>query len=182
MKKTPNNDRYWYMLLSFLLTIVIILVCVLIYYIRNTPHSVVEKTIPVKEVVYIDRNSDHIHKGTREAQKATIYPNELPRYNSQEYQQIGILTANETEYEPIILPLFAKKLHNNRDRWQYYTATDKNNMMRLPITHQNMDCEDSIGCKEIYDGDTIYVEIYKGRIFTATIYKTQAPQYFADSY
>lgn len=121
---------------------------------------------------------------TREAPKEDIpvYPKRLPQYQNADYQQIGILTANETDKEPIVLPLFAKKVRNNRERWQYYTATDKNNMMRLPITHQNMKCDEDIGCKEIYDGDKLSIEIYQGRIFTATIYKTEAPQYFADVY
>ena len=111
-----------------------------------------------------------------------VYPKKLPQYQNTEYQQIGILTANESDKEPIVLPLFAKKVRNNRERWQYYTATDKNNMMRLPITHQNMKCDEDIGCKEIYDGDKLSIEIYQGRVFTATIYKTEAPQYFADVY
>lgn len=111
-----------------------------------------------------------------------VYPKKLPQYQNTEYQQIGILTANESDKEPIVLPLFAKKVRNNKERWQYYTATDKNNMMRLPITHQNMKCDEDIGCREIYDGDKLSVEIYQGRLFTATIYKTEAPQYFADVY
>lgn len=111
-----------------------------------------------------------------------VYPKKLPQYQNTEYQQIGILTANESDKEPIVLPLFAKKVRNNKERWQYYTATDKNNMMRLPITHQNMKCDEDIGCREIYDGDKLSVEIYQGRVFTATIYKTEAPQYFADVY
>ena len=111
-----------------------------------------------------------------------IYPKKLPQYDNNEYQQIGILTANETDKEPIVLPLFAKRLQHNRDRWQYYTATDKNNMMRLPIVHSNMKCDEDIGCKEIYDGDKLSIAIYQGRIFTATIYKQDAPKYFADTY
>ena len=55
-------------------------------------------------------------------------------------------------------------------------------MMRLPIKIDNMSCEDTIGCREIYDNDKITLEIYKGRIFTATIYKKDVPQYFADNY
>ena len=172
-QKSNGNSSGWYILLSVLILILIILVCVLIF----VSLSKKQKTIQ-KEVVYIERELP-----TLPSQKRTlVYPDELPRYNHEDYQQIGILTTNETDKEPIVLPLFAKKLRNNRDRWQYYTATDKNNMMRLPIQHQNMDCEDTIGCKEIFDGDTVNVEIYKGRVFTATIYKTQSPQYFADKY
>jgi hypothetical protein len=111
-----------------------------------------------------------------------IYPKELPKYdNNREYQQVGILTYNDAS-EPIILPLFSKIANNHRDRWNYYTTTDKNTMLRLPISHENMKCDDDLGCKEIYDGNTIYIEMYKGKTFTATIYKKQSPSYFADRY
>jgi len=111
-----------------------------------------------------------------------IYPKDLPSYdNNREYQQVGILTSNDAS-EPIILPLFSKVANNHRDRWNYYTTTDKNTMLRLPISHENMKCDDDIGCKEIYDGNTLYIEMYKGKTFTATIYKKQTPSYFADRY
>lgn len=111
-----------------------------------------------------------------------IYPKELPSYdNNREYQQVGILTSNDAS-EPIILPLFSKIANNHRDRWNYYTTTDKNTMLRLPISHENMKCDDDLGCKEIYDGNTLYIEMYKGKTFTATIYKKQSPSYFADRY
>lgn len=171
MKKNQVQSNYWYIILSVLLLILIILVSTLLYVVLKVPKH---KTEVNKEVIYI--------KDTEKSEDIKVYPKELPEYNNDDYQQIGLLTANESDKEPIILPLFAKKLRNNRDRWQYYTATDKNNMMRLPLHHQNMNCDDSIGCKEIYDGDTINVEIYKNRVFTATIYKNQTPQYFADVY
>ena len=111
-----------------------------------------------------------------------VYPKELPSYdNNREYQQVGILTSNDNN-EPIILPLFSKRANNHRDRWNYYTTTDKNTMLRLPISHDNMKCDDDIGCNEIYDGNTLYIEMYKGKTFTATIYKKQAPSYFAEKY
>jgi hypothetical protein len=115
-----------------------------------------------------------------------VYPKELPTYdgnheNPAAYQQVGILTSND-ETEPTILPLFSKRANNHRDRWNYYTTTDKNTMLRLPIRHDNMNCDDDIGCNEIYDGNTLYIEMYKGKTFTATIYKKQTPSYFADKY
>jgi hypothetical protein len=112
----------------------------------------------------------------------SVFPDKLPTYNNTEYQQIGILTSDETDKDPIVLPLFSRKIGNRSDRFNYYTATDKNNMMRLPITKDNNSCEDNIGCREIYNGDKINVEIYNGRVFTATIYKVDAPRYFADRY
>lgn len=111
-----------------------------------------------------------------------IYPKELPKYNNSEYQQVGILSANETDKEPIVLPLFGKKIYGRNDRFNYYTATDKNNMMRIPIKFENKDCEDSIGCNQIYDKDTLTIDIYQDKTFTATIYKNDVPKYFASPY
>lgn len=110
------------------------------------------------------------------------YPSNLPRYGSSQYQQVGILTSEEADKEPIVLPLFGRKLENRSDRWQYYTATDKNNMMRIPLMYQNRECEDEVGCSEIYTGDTLQISIYQGRTFTATIYRTEAPRYFSSQY
>jgi hypothetical protein len=191
---TGSNSNNWFILLSILLIVLIFLVAVLIYVIYTRKNEPVT-TCPVKPVQPIQHiqpiqpiqhiqpvQSQPIKQEADTRENVPVYPNKLPKYNSQEYQQVGILTANEVDKEPIVLPLFARKLQNNRDRWQYYTATDKNHMMRLPIRHDNMKCEDDIGCKEIYDGDTLSVEIYQGRTFTATIYKLDAPKYFADDY
>jgi hypothetical protein len=48
--------------------------------------------------------------------------------------------------------------------------------------HKAFLCDDDIGCNEIYDGNTLYIEMYKGKTFTATIYKKQTLSYFADKY
>ena len=112
-----------------------------------------------------------------------VFPKNLPEYNNTEYQQIGILTSEEQDKEPIILPLFSRKINNRKDRYNYYTSTDKNNMLRLPINFDNMNCDEEIGCREIYNNDKITIDnIYKDRIFTATLYKLNAPKYFADKY
>lgn len=191
-KKQPQSTgNNWFILLSILLIVLILLVAVLIYVIYTRKNEPVT-SCPIQPVKYVQPvqhvqavqpvQQQPIKQEADTRENVPVYPNKLPKYNSQEYQQVGILTANEVDKEPIVLPLFARKLQNNRDRWQYYTATDKNHMMRLPIRHDNMKCEDDIGCKEIYDGDTLSVEIYQGRTFTATIYKVDAPKYFADDY
>lgn len=178
-KKEPPTDNTWYVIFSLLLTILIVLISWLIYLFYNkqsttNTNTTIKNTIPEQSNVIVIKEEQN--KGV------PVYPKQLPKYNNPEYQQVGILTANETDKEPIVLPLFARKLRNHNDRWQYYTATDKNNMMRLPIKHENKNCEDEIGCREIYDGETITIEIYQGRVFTATIYKNDVPQYFADIY
>ena len=173
-----KKSNYWYMLISLLLVILIILVTILIY-IYNKPNTV---TI-IKEVHQIENSRQPVKVApTLETTEAPVYPTKLPQYNDKNYQQIGILTSNEFDKEPLILPLFSRRVNNHKERWNYYTASDNNHMMRLPITFDNMKCEDDIGCREIYDNDTLTIEIYKDRIFRATIYKVESPQYFADKY
>ena len=156
--------------------ILIGLVTYYMYYMKYI-NEVVEK--PKDNIIIIKEQVQALP----EQQKMTpVYPDKLPSYNNTEYQQIGILTSDETDKDPIVLPLFSRKIANRSDRYNYYTATDKNNMMRLPITKDNNSCEDDIGCREVYNGDKITVDIYNGRLFTATIYKVDAPRYFSDRY
>lgn len=117
---------------------------------------------------------------SEEEEEVVIQKIPPPMTLSLKYQQIGILTSDQTDKEPIVLPLFGRKITS--DRWQYYTATDKTNMLRLPLRINNRDCEDTIGCDEVYTGDELSVEIYQGRVFIATIYKVDAPRYFASHY
>lgn len=172
-----KKNNFWYMFISLLLIILIILVIILIY-IYNKPNTV---TI-IKEVHQIENPKQTNAASAPETAEAPVYPAKLPQYYDKNYQQIGILTSNESDKEPIILPLFSRRVNNHKERWNYYTASDNNHMMRLPITFDNMKCEDDIGCREIYDNDTLTIEIYKDRIFRATIYKVESPQYFADKY
>jgi len=173
-KKLINNSLY--IIIILLLMILIGLVSYYVYYMKNI-NVVVEK--PKDNVIVIKEQQSSLPE---QQKMPPVYPNKLPSYNNTDYQQIGILTSDETDKDPLVLPLFSRKIGNRSDRFNYYTATDKNNMMRLPITKDNNNCEDDIGCREVYNGDKINVEIYKGRTFTATIYKVDAPRYFADRY
>jgi len=49
-----------------------------------------------------------------------------------QYRQLGILTASNSKGK--VIPLMGRPLFVNRDKWQYYTNSDQNNSMRLPIS------------------------------------------------
>jgi hypothetical protein len=90
-----------------------------------------------------------------------------------EYRQVGILTrVNGAE---TILSLMGRPLFPNRDKWQFYTMSDKNQSVKLPVTYKRRSCTSDQGCDNIYNGDTVYVEGYNDA-FKATIYDT-AMQY-----
>lgn len=90
------------------------------------------------------------------------------------YRQIGILTrvnGNET-----ILPLMGRPLFSNRNKWNYYTMNDKNNMIKLPLTFKNKSCTTDQGCDSLSSGDTVYVEGYSD-IFRVTSYDGDVMRY-----
>ncbi len=89
------------------------------------------------------------------------------------YRQVGILTrVNGPE---TILSLMGRPLFPSRDKWQFYTMSDKNHSVKLPVTYKRRSCTSDQGCDNIYNGDTVYVEGYNDA-FKATIYDT-AMQY-----
>jgi hypothetical protein len=178
-KKTISVNILYFLIV--ILVFLLLIVSTLFYYkITEKNVKVIDRCPPCPSCVSCPKAESTI----------PVYPKELPTYDSPAapaapaapaYQQVGILTSND-DTEPTILPLFSKRANNHRDRWNYYTTTDKNTMLRLPIRHDNMNCDDDIGCNEIYDGNTLYIEMYKGKTFKATIYKKQTLSYFADKY
>lgn len=104
-----------------------------------------------------------------------VYPDKDPVYplrnaGQAEYQQLGVLKSLDGS-EPIALPLFGRRMAARPDRWEYYTATDKQNMLRIPIVFENRDClEDDVGCNEVYKGDQVEVPVY-GKKFEVQLYK-----------
>jgi hypothetical protein len=107
------------------------------------------------------------------------HPNGLPiniqtRGPNVDYRQLGILTRMNGE--EMILPLMGKPLYSNRSKWQYYTMTDNNNVVKLPISSNGRSCTDEYGCDELTNGDTIYVEGYND-MFKTTIYDNKYFQY-----
>ena len=69
-----------------------------------------------------------------------------------------------------------KPLITNRDKWNYYTMTDKNHMIKLPITHKGRSCTNEYGCDSMYNGDSVYVEGYEDA-FKVTIYDNNVTKY-----
>tara|TARA_B100000787_G_scaffold169231_1_gene159841 strand:- start:61 stop:720 length:660 start_codon:yes stop_codon:yes gene_type:complete len=90
------------------------------------------------------------------------------------YNQIGILTR--VNGDETILPLMGRQLYTNRDKWNYYTMNDKNNMIKLPVLFKNKRCTSEQGCDCLYEGDTVYVQGYK-ELFRVTLYDNNSLEY-----
>ena len=93
------------------------------------------------------------------------------------YRQMGILTPlqNNSKKEKI-LPLMGRPLLVNRNKWQYYTMSDQNNSVKLPIIHKGRSCTNEYGCDQLYNGDRVFVEGYN-QAFKITIYENDVIKY-----
>ena len=90
------------------------------------------------------------------------------------YRQVGILTR--ISGPETILPLMGRPLFRNRDKWQFYTISEKSNFIKLPISVKGRSCTNEYGCDNVYNGDTVYVEGYNDA-FKVTAYDNAIMQY-----
>jgi hypothetical protein len=102
------------------------------------------------------------------------------------YRQVGILTPlnknshdknsqNNDSHEKI-LPLMGRPLFTNRDMWQYYSMSDQNNSVKLPIRFKGRNASNEYGVDKIYNRDIVFVEGYQ-RAFMVTEYENDTIKY-----
>lgn len=90
------------------------------------------------------------------------------------YRQVGLLTR--LNGPQTILPLMGRPLFTNRDKWNFFTQSDQNNSVKLPITFKGRSCTNEYGCDDVSNGDTVYVEGYNDA-FKCTLYDNAQPRY-----
>ena len=155
-----------------------------------------------EEPVYIDRDRVAIEDRLYPPFKRNHYSDEngivrvepgskgLPinietRGSGGDFQQVGILfkdaiqddekvPGNNTDSN--VLPLYGKQTYRGSNRWLYYTATDKFQPIKIPISINGFDCTDDRGCDEISDGQDITVPSYNGS-FKVKTYQFDKPRY-----
>jgi len=104
------------------------------------------------------------------------------------YRQVGILTPlnknsqdknshdkNNDSHEKI-LPLMGRPLFTNRDMWQYYSMSDQNNSVKLPIRFKGRNASNEYGVDKIYNRDIVFVEGYQ-KAFMVTEYENDTIKY-----
>jgi hypothetical protein len=118
------------------------------------------QTVPVIEktrVVYVKEPSVPLPEAR---------PPPYKNYKPMEYQQVGILLGtNET------LPLYGKPSYAYNSRWNYYTTTPGQQIYPLPVTYEDRDCTEDIGCNEMYDNQSVNI-VGRSEPFTTKIYRT----------
>lgn len=87
---------------------------------------------------------------------------------AEEYQSMGVVKTSDGK----LLPLFGRRCISSRERYNYYTRTDTYNPLPLPIEMQGRDCQDQVGCPELFNGDTVKISTLNqgGQV---TIYKVR---------
>ena len=109
-----------------------------------------------------------------------INPHSKPDYNiamQGSYQQVGTLSSFDTLNNPIILPLFGRRL--NRNKWEYYTSTEHNNQIRIGLNYNNKACDEEYGCDEISSGEEVEVPTYS-KSFIVKLYRYNSFVYNSD--
>jgi hypothetical protein len=102
------------------------------------------------------------------------------------YRQVGILTTQGTQgqghgIQGTILPLMGRPLFKRRDKWNFYTLNDKNNMIKLPVKVNGRSGTDEIGCDNVYTGDLVFVEGYQEK-FKFTAYDNEVMRYLPTTF
>lgn len=140
---------------------VVLLVLTVIYLVKTMPTNTV--TVPV--VVPIRNRIETVPE---------FRGPPLKRYKPRNFQQMGLLT-NE---DGTTLPLYGRESRTHRDRYHYYTTTPGEQIYSLPISHNDRDCSEDIGCPEFYGNESVTVTGQSGN-FSANIYRTENfPQYY----
>ena len=93
------------------------------------------------------------------------------------YRQVGILKDENVSSDTILLPLLGRPLITTRNKWQYYTMSDKFNTMRLSILINGRNAMNEYGCDELYDRDRVHVEGYDNRRFRVSLYENNTMKY-----
>lgn len=84
------------------------------------------------------------------------------------YQSMGMIKTADGK----LLPLYGRRTVSSRDRYNYYTRTDTYNPIPMPVTIKGRDCQDQVGCPELYDGDKVNLSPTK-EVGEVTIYRVR---------
>ena len=86
------------------------------------------------------------------------------------YVQITLVALNGQT-----LPLYGRRLATRSDRYNYYTRTDTYNPVPIPVMFKGRDCQDSVGCEEIFNGDKVLTGA--GTEGKVSVYQFDGPPY-----
>jgi len=90
------------------------------------------------------------------------------QYKPKQFQQMGLLLGEGGD----ILPLYGRESRTHRDRYYYYSGSPGEQIYSLPISYQNRECTDDIGCPEFYGNEKVSITGKSGD-YNVKIYETE---------
>jgi hypothetical protein len=126
-----------------------------------------------KSKVYISTNVNTVDRPLKDVYHDIYIPPIQKRSSS--FTQVGILKRKDDETSKereTIIPLFGRGVHFARGKWQYYTTTDKQTSIKLPIKSKGKDCMLKYGVDELFSDDVVFVEGIKN-MFYVIMYDNQ---------
>ena len=144
--------------LSLAIAVIVFLVAIVAYLATSKPREVtveVPKPYAVEVPVEIPREPEFRKPPVKE-------------YKPGHVQQMGVLLGEDGE----TLPLYGKEVRGRRDRYHYYTSTPGQQIYSLPVTHEDRDCMDDMGCRELYGQERVNV-MGKSTPYEAKLYRTE---------
>lgn len=78
-------------------------------------------------------------------------PPPVKQWKPPHFQQMGLLESGDGTLKP----LYGKETMGHKDRYHYYTTTSGNQIYPIPLSKDNRDCLDDIGCGELYGNESV---------------------------
>lgn len=145
--------------MSLAIAAIVMLLALVAYLVTSTPSEVlveVPKPYAVEVPVMVPAREPEFRKPP------------VKEYKPGHVQQMGLLLGEDGE----TLPLYGKEVRGRRDRYHYYTSTPGQQIYSLPVTHEDRDCMDDMGCRELYGQEKVQV-MGKAAPYEAKLYRTE---------
>lgn len=146
-----------------LILIFIVTVGLVIHSMKNTPMAMMIPRSQESSIAHVSMKSgDDRYSRAPEAERQWNTGPDLSRVPNtpfniptqgvpESYQSMGIVKTGDGK----LLPLYGRRSISSRERYNYYTRTDTYNPIPIPVHMQGRDCQDQVGCPELYDGDKV---------------------------
>jgi len=159
----PPTIIPWTSIFILLLCVIIVILCMKLFY--NQPTIIVSspKAAPMNLNI---QSGDGRYSISPEPERDWNTPPDLSRVPSSttpfniptqgipdSYQSMGIIKTGDGK----LLPLFGRRCMSSRERYNYYTRTDSYNPLPLPVEIRGRDCQDQVGCPELFNGDNVKI-------------------------
>jgi hypothetical protein len=141
-----------------------------------------QQQVPVPQVpVIVNTGGDDRYTRAPQPLRSWNTPSEMPVRGAmfgfptqglpEQYQSYGFINTSDGQ----TLPLYGRRTAGRSDRFNYYTRTDTYNPIQIPLRYKGRDCQDSVGCDELFNGE--HVRTVNGKEGNVNIYQYDGPTY-----